>query len=81
MKCVILNGGKCLMDSNAFYSCGKPGQTMKDCPNRRSQEQGKKRTQPNGPIEEAPRRKLFFALKSRGAGKAPRVKSRVRSLN
>ena len=68
MKCVILNGGKCLMDSNAFYSCGKPGQTMKDCPNRRSQEQGKERVQPNFPSEEAPRRHRFFTLKSMGAG-------------
>ena len=34
----------------------------------RSQEQGKKRAQPNGPSEEAPRRKQLFALKSRGAG-------------
>ena len=67
--------------SNTCLICRKPGHMVRDCPNRRSQEQGKKRTQPNGPIEEAPRRKLFFALKSRGAGKAPRVKSRVRSLN
>ena len=41
---------------------------MKDCPNRRSQEQGKERVQPNGPREEAPRRQRLFALKSRGAG-------------
>ena len=56
------------MDSNACYSCGKLGHVMKDCPNRRSEEQGKERVQPNGPSEEAPRRQQFFALKSRGAG-------------
>ena len=41
---------------------------VKDCLNRRSKEQGKERVQPNGPSEEAPRRKRFFALKSRGEG-------------
>ena len=41
---------------------------VKDCPNRRSKEQGKDRAQPNGPSEEAPRRQQSFALKSRGAG-------------
>ena len=40
---------------------------MKDCPNMRSQEQGKERDQTNGPSEEAPMRQRFFALKSRGA--------------
>ena len=35
--------GECVMDSNACYSCGKPGHMMKDSPNRRSQEQGKER--------------------------------------
>ena len=55
------------MDSNACYSCGNLGHMIKDCPNRRSQEQGKERVQPNGPSEEAPRRQRFFALKSRGA--------------
>ena len=55
---------------------------MKDCPNMRSQEQGKERDQTNGPSEEAPMRQRFFALKSGGGyGKAPLVKSRVRSLN
>ena len=57
-----------MIDSKACYSYGKPGHMMKDCPNRRSQEQGKERVQPNGPSEEAPRRQRFFALKSRGAG-------------
>ena len=57
------------MDSHACYSCGKPGHMMKDCPNRRSQEQGKERVQPNGPSEEAPRRQRFFALKSLGVRK------------
>ena len=56
------------MDSNACYSCGKLGHMMKDCPNRRSQEQGKERVQPNGPSEEAPRRQRFFKLKSWNAG-------------
>ena len=56
------------MDSNACYYCGKPGHMMKDCPNRRSQEQGKERVQPNGQSEEATWRKLFFSLKFRGKG-------------
>ena len=43
-----------------------PGHMVKDCPIRRSQEQGKERVQSNGPSEEAPRRQRFFALKSRG---------------
>ena len=41
---------------------------MKDCPNRRSKEQGKEKVKPNGPGEEAPRRQRFFALKSSGIG-------------
>ena len=53
--------------TNACYSCGKPGHMVKDCPIRRSQEQGKERVQSNGPSAEAPRRQRFFALKSRGA--------------
>ena len=40
---------------------------MKDCPIRRSQEQGKEIVQFNGPSEEAPRRQQLFALKSRGS--------------
>ncbi|TMX04774.1 hypothetical protein EJD97_004778 [Solanum chilense] len=67
-KCGILHGGEGMMDSNACYSCGKPGYMIKDCPNRRIQEQGKERVQPNGPSEEGPRRQRFFALNSRGAG-------------
>ena len=54
--------------TNACYSCGKPGHMVKDCPIRRSQEQGKEIVQFNGPSEEAPRRQQLFALKSRGAG-------------
>ena len=41
---------------------------MKNCSNRRSQEQGKERVQPNGPSEDTPSRLRFFALKSRGVG-------------
>ena len=51
--------------SNSCYSCSKTGHMVKDCPNK-SQEQGKERSHPNGPSEEAPRRQRFFALKSRG---------------
>ena len=57
-----------MMDTNASYSCGKSGHMVKDCPNRRSQEQGKERVQPNGPSEEAQRSQGLFALKSRGTG-------------
>ncbi|XP_069144466.1 uncharacterized protein [Solanum lycopersicum] len=49
-------------------NCVRPAHMVKDCPNRRSQEQGKERFQPNCPSEEAPRRQRFFALKFRGAG-------------
>ena len=59
-----------MMESNACYSCGKPSHMMKDCPNRRSQEQGKERVQPYGPSEEAPRSQQFFALKYRGVGES-----------
>ena len=55
------------MGTNTCYSCGKPSHMVKDCPIRRSQEQGKERVQSNGPSEEAPRRQRFFALKSMGA--------------
>ena len=57
-----------MMDSNACYSGGKPGQMVKDYPNSRSQEQGKEIVSPNGPSEVAQRRQRFFALKCRGAG-------------
>ena len=57
-----------MMDSNACYTSGKLGHMLRDCPNRRNQEQGKGTFQPNGPSEEAPRRQRFFALKSWGAG-------------
>nr|XP_004239561.1 uncharacterized protein LOC101256381 [Solanum lycopersicum] len=63
-----LNGGECMMDTNTCYSCGKLGHMVKDCPNQKSQEQGKERTHLNGSSEEAPRRQQFFALKYRGAG-------------
>ena len=66
-KCGKLHGGECMMGTNACFSCGKLGHTVKDCPIRRSQEQGKERVQSNGPSEEAPRRQRFFALMSRGA--------------
>ena len=56
-----------MIGTNTCYKCGKSGHMVKDCLNRRSQEKGKKRVQPNGPSEEAPRRQRFFALKSRGA--------------
>ena len=57
-------------DTNDCYSCGKLGHMMKDCPNRRSQEQWKERVQPNCPSEEAPRSQQFFALKYRGVGES-----------
>ena len=68
MKCDIQHGGQCMMGTNACYSCGKHSHMVKHCPNRISQEQGKERAQPNGPSEDAQRRKRFFAVKSRGAG-------------
>ena len=40
-----------MMDTNTCYSCGKLGHMVKDCPNMRSQEQGKERDQTNGPSE------------------------------
>ena len=49
-----------MMDTNACYSYGKPGHMVKYFSIRRSQS--------NGPSEEAPRRQRFFALKSRGVG-------------
>ena len=52
--------------SNSCYCCSKLGHMMKDCPYIRCREKGKEKVQPIGPIEEAPRRQLFFALKSRG---------------
>ena len=54
--------------SNACLICREPGHMVKNCPNRRSQEQGKERVQPNGPSEEALRMQQFIALKSRGVG-------------
>ena len=51
-KCGKLHGGECMMGTNACYRCGKPGHMVKDCPNRRNQEQGKKRVQTNSPSEE-----------------------------
>ena len=70
-----------MMDTNSCYNCDKLGHMMKDCSNRRSQEQGKERVQSNGPSEEAHWRQQFFALKSRGAGKTSLLKCRMRSLN
>ena len=40
---------------------------VKNCPLRKSKDQGKEIVQSNGPSEEAPRRQQFFALKSKGA--------------
>ncbi|XP_069144445.1 uncharacterized protein [Solanum lycopersicum] len=65
-KCGKLHGEECTM-GNACYSCGKPGNMVKDCPTRRIQQQGKERVESNGPSEEVSRRQLLFALKSRGA--------------
>ena len=70
-----------MMGSNACYSCRKPGDMMQDCPNRKVQEKGKEKVQPNCPSEEAPRRQQIFALKSRVQGKALMVMSRVCRLN
>ena len=56
------------MDSNACYSCGKPGHTVMDCQIRISKEQGKESVQSNGLSEEELRRQLIFAVKSKGAG-------------
>ena len=52
--------------SNACLICREPGHMVKNCSNKISQEQRKKRIQPNGPSEEAPRRQRFFTIKSRG---------------
>ena len=41
---------------------------IKICPYMRGREKGKEKVQSNGPSEEVPRRKTFFALKSRGVG-------------
>ena len=56
-----------MMDSNACYSCGNLGHMIKDCPNRRIQEQGKERVQHNCPSERDPRRQQFFTFKSWGS--------------
>ena len=40
---------------------------MKDCPNKRGQEKGIEKVQPNSQSEEAQRRQQLFALKSTGA--------------
>ncbi|XP_015086946.1 uncharacterized protein LOC107030056 [Solanum pennellii] len=39
---------------------------VKDCPNVRRQDKGKGRTQPSGPISEAPKGNHFYALESMG---------------
>ena len=70
-----------MIDSSACYSCSKPGHMMKGCPNRRIQEQGKERFQPNVPSEKAPRSQRFFILKCGVQGKALLVKSRVSIRN
>ena len=57
-----------MMGTNTCYSCGKPGHMVKDCPIRRSKEQGMEIVHSYRPSEEAPKRQRFFALTSRGAG-------------
>ena len=55
-----------MIGTNACYICGKPGHMLKESLIRRSQEQGKEKEKFSS--EEAPSRKRFIALKSRGAG-------------
>ena len=57
-----------MRESNACYNCIKSGHMMNNCTYMRGQRKGKEKVQPNGPSEEAPTRKHFFALKSRGVG-------------
>nr|XP_025884873.1 uncharacterized protein LOC112940876 [Solanum lycopersicum] len=52
-KCGKLHGGECMRGTNAFYSCGKPGNMVKDCLIRRSQEQGKDRYEVRLPTRKA----------------------------
>ena len=70
-----------MYDGHACYSCFKLGRMVKDCPNRKSQEQGKERVQPNGPNEKAQGGNDSSYSSLGVQGKAPLVKSHVRSLN
>ena len=48
-----------------FFSCGKSGHKMRDCPNLKSQYKGSGQAQASG-SSDAPKKNRFYALRSRG---------------
>ena len=57
--------GECLVGMGNYFVCGKYGHKVRDCPNIASTNEGKK-VHPSVPKEDAPTRRRFYALRTRG---------------
>ncbi|KAH0706305.1 hypothetical protein KY285_010808 [Solanum tuberosum] len=65
-KCGKKHDGKCLVGIGVCYCCGKSGHQLKDCPTRTAKGRDDKQTPPSGSNSDAPKKKHFYALQSRG---------------
>ncbi|XP_015078422.1 uncharacterized protein LOC107022276 [Solanum pennellii] len=64
-KCSKRNLGKCLMGLTNCFGCGKSVQMVNDCPIDKTQEREGNEAESSGLNSDAPRKNLFYALKSR----------------
>ncbi|XP_049394710.1 uncharacterized protein LOC125858999 [Solanum stenotomum] len=65
-KCGKKHDGKCLVGTDGYYSCGKSGHMMRDCPMLRAQGREGKQVSPSGSNFDAPKKNRFYALQSQG---------------
>ena len=65
-KCGRAHNGKCKQGTNAYFSCGKSGHMVRDCPQNRGKASVNAQLKPNpqgATTAEPPKRNKFYALK------------------
>ena len=64
-KCGKNHYGECFKGTDNFFSCGKTGHKMRDCPNLKSHDKGSVQAEASG-SSDAPKKNRFYAFCSRG---------------